>query len=48
MTLVAGGGDEAEVTFELLIVGNLMEIRMKKLMFQISKESTDFQILETY
>lgn len=41
------GTDEAArtVTFELLIIGDLSDTHMKKLMFQLSKESRDFAIL---
>ena len=34
------------VSFELTILGNLHETSMQKLMFQLSKESQDFQILK--
>lgn len=34
------------VTFRLRIRGNLNETRMKKLLFQLSRESDDFRILE--
>ena len=34
------------VTFDLTILGNLNETHMQKLMFQLSKESQDFQILK--
>lgn len=37
--------DAGTVTFRLQIRGDLHEIRMKKLMFQLSKESSDFRIL---
>lgn len=42
------GEDETAkiVTFELLIIGNLSDTHMKKLMFQLSKESRNFAILE--
>lgn len=40
--------DSEHVTFELLIIGNLGELRMQKLMFQLSCESQDFRILYTY
>ncbi len=35
------------VTFELILVGSLEDKHMKTLMFQLSKESQGFQILET-
>lgn len=34
------------VSFQLTILGNLNETHMQKLMFQLSKESQDFQILK--
>ena len=41
------GGDagSGKVTFELQIRGDLNETHMKKLLFQLSKESEDFRIL---
>lgn len=40
--------DDKHVTFELLIIGNLNETAMKKLMFQLSQESQDFKIIHCY
>ncbi len=42
--------DEAEgtVTFELLIIGDLGEVHMKKLMFQLSRECLSFSILGAF
>lgn len=36
------------VTFDLLIIGDLSKTKMKKLMFQLSKESKNFKIIECY
>lgn len=44
MELLADNGDEGTVTFELAVHGNLNETNMKKLMFQLSMESTNFSI----
>ena len=40
--------DTEKVTFELLIIGNLNDIKMQKLMFQLSKESKNFAIIYSY
>lgn len=48
MELVGENQEANSVTFELWILGNLNETHMKKLMFQLSKESDDFVILECY
>ncbi len=48
MELVGENREENTVTFELLIIGNLSEKHMKTLMFQLSRESRDFKILETW
>ena len=45
MELIAEDEEANTVTFELLIIGNLKDVHMKKLMFQLSKESEGFQIL---
>lgn len=45
MELTGEDADRHTVTFELLIIGDLHETRMKKLMFQLSRESMDFKIL---
>lgn len=37
-----------EVTFDLDMIGNLNEIKMKKLMFQLSKECSKFSFLGNY
>ena len=44
MTLMNEG--EKEVTFELIILGDLSTEKMKKLMFQLSGECKEFKILE--
>ena len=33
------------VRFELVICGDIQEIEMKKMLYQLSKESTDFQVM---
>ena len=38
--------DHSEVTFELTVLGDLSRTHMKKLMFQLSRESRNFRILE--
>ena len=40
--------DSEKVTFELLIIGNLNDEKMRKLMFQLSKESKNFSIIHSY
>ena len=40
--------DKNYVTFELLIIGNLKDVKMQKLMFQLSKESNNFSIIFSY
>ena len=40
--------DSEQVTFELLIIGNLNDEKMQKLMFQLSKESKNFSIIYSY
>lgn len=40
--------DKEHVTFELLIIGNLNEAKMQKLMFQLSQESQNFWIMYCY
>lgn len=40
--------DEEHVTFELLIIGDLNDTRMQKLMFQLSQESQNFWIMHCY
>lgn len=47
MELLEDNKEAGTVTFELAILGNLSEKHMKTLMFQLSKESMDFQLLET-
>ena len=44
MELIEDNRDEGTVTFELTMLGDLNEINMKKLMFQLSMESMDFRI----
>jgi len=39
--------DSEQATFELLIIGNLNNEKMQKLMFQLSKESKNFSIIES-
>ncbi|MCD8010063.1 MAG: chorismate mutase [Lachnospiraceae bacterium] len=46
MELIEDNKETNTVTFELLILGNLSEKHMKTLMFQLSRESMDFRILE--
>ena len=48
MNLISEDAQENTVTFELLILGDLNEKHMKVLMFQLSKESKDFKLLEAY
>lgn len=48
MNLIRENTCEHTVTFELLILGDLGDTHMKTLMFQLSKESIDFQLLEAY
>ena len=48
MELIREDAERQTVTFELVIIGDLHETRMKKLMFQLSKESMDFRILACY
>lgn len=45
MELIEMNDENHTVTFELLMIGNLGDTHMKKLMFQLSKESMNFQIL---
>lgn len=46
MELLHFNHDDKTVTFDLTILGDLGDISMRKLLFQLSKESKDFQILE--
>ena len=46
MERTGGNAEAGTVTFRLQIRGNLNEIRMKKLMFQLFRESDGFRILE--
>ncbi len=46
MELIGYTEDHTAVTFELTILGDLSETHMKKLMFQLSRESRNFRILE--
>ena len=46
MELLSYIDDNSSVKFELTILGNLNEPNMQRLMLQLSKESTDFEILE--
>ncbi len=48
MELLSEDESAKTVTFELLIAGNLSDTHMKKLMFQLSKESRDFAIVKCY
>ncbi len=45
MELIEDNTEKGTVTFELLILGDLSRTRMKKLMFQLSRECLDFSIL---
>ncbi len=40
--------DDEHVIFELLIIGNLNDPQMQKLMFQLSRESQNFSIIYSY
>ena len=40
--------ETSTVSFELTIRGNLLEVPMRKLMFQLSKECSTFRILESF
>ena len=46
MTLLSYSDDNEAVTFALTILGDLNTDNMKKLMFQLSKESTGFKITD--
>ncbi len=46
MELVADDPERGVVIFDLLIIGDLMQKHMQKLLFQLSMESTDFAIRE--
>ncbi len=46
MELIQDDSENKSVTFELVILGDLSETHMKKLMFQLSMESADFKILD--
>lgn len=46
MNLIGEDQKDHSVTFELTILGDLNDTHMKKLMFQLSMESADFQILD--
>lgn len=48
MELLSENTEDNTVTFELEILGNLSETHMKKLMFQLSRESRDFSIISNY
>ncbi|MCH3951685.1 MAG: chorismate mutase [Acidaminococcus sp.] len=45
MELLSFNNNERTVTFDLTILGDLSETHMKKLMFQLSRESQEFKIL---
>jgi chorismate mutase len=45
MELLSFNNNDHTVTFELTILGDLSDTHMKKLMFQLSKESQEFKIL---
>jgi chorismate mutase len=45
MELLSFNNNERTVTFDLTILGDLSETHMKKLMFQLSRESQKFKIL---
>jgi chorismate mutase len=44
--LTARDKEKQTATFDITIQGDLSQVHMKKLMFQLSRESEDFQILE--
>ena len=46
MELLSFNRPDKTVTFDLTILGNLSETNMQKLMFQLSKESQGFKILQ--
>ena len=46
MELVADDPERGVVIFDLLIIGDLTQKHMQKLLFQLSMESTDFAIRE--
>ena len=48
MRLLEINEETSTVTFELTIRGNLLEVPMRKLMFQLSKECSTFRILESF
>lgn len=48
MHLLDADQEQQTVLFELVIRGNLNEIPMRKLMFQLSREALKFQILESF
>ena len=48
MRLFKENKEENEVSFELIILGDVSETHMRKLLFQLSKESKDFSIEEVY
>lgn len=48
MNLIADNKEANTVTFDLVVLGDLNEISMKKLLFQLSKECIDFKIIDNY
>ena len=46
MNLIQYSKDNSSVKFELTILGNMNDINMKKLMLQLSMESTGFKIVD--
>lgn len=46
MKLIGEDAESRAVTFELTIIGDLNEVHLRKLMFQLSMESSGFRILE--
>ena len=47
MRLLEINNEEQTVSFELTIRGNLLDTPMRKLMFQLSRECSEFKILES-
>lgn len=48
MTFISEDTTNNTVTFDLTIIGSLTSVNMKKLMFQLSRESESFSILESF
>jgi hypothetical protein len=46
MERIDAGTESGAVTFDLTILGDLNDVHVKKLMYQLSMESSGFRILE--